>query len=836
MKNKFIITILLSMLCTTSFAFAGVNNNVNTGVNARVNKGVNTKNINTNSMNATGMRTKNANMLYAYEGYEYQTEGELLNGTQDLSQDKPKKLNNIEKLFNSETAILEDNVIRQVGYDLFTTPAGLKGNTTGKFNPNYKLSVGEKVSLYLYGDSVDVMAISGSSLLSPVVNSQVDSNGNIFIQGIGVISAENRTMADVEKEINKLANQKYKNLKIKLNVASNQEFSVFVYGQVNKPGKVFVGNNSSLMDALSAAGGVKNTGSLRKISYTSGKKTQEVDLYKTIFSGEDEDIILKPNDKIFISGIGSVVAVKNGVSLPGIYEIKEGESLEQLITYAGGTLPSTQEREAVLTTLDKDSQERQAKNIAWKEIEKIKLTNGDSVEFRELYNVAENVIVLQGNVKHPGTFAYKPEMRLSDVLKNKKELLEETFATQAVIRRIKADENEVETIPVFLKEFFAGLNDPLLQPKDVINVYRNTNSDYVEIYGCINNPKQLVYKEGMRLDAVLVDTQFVKTTIEENEINVAFNQSEEGQVLKGGATKNTETISAEDVAVEVISATDEVQVYYLYDILVNSNTIKSIVLQPGDKVFFRPLRDTEMIKNVRVSGFVKHPRTYKFVDGKRLVDIINESGGLTKDADLRGIVYIRKNLQMKQVDLAKKNNEKDIKLLEGRIAGGFKQASDDIQAKVDMINMLKLDQLNLSNKYSGQIALDIKSNDLTKIKDSDNLEIQDGDEIYIPRMSKHVSVIGEVYNEQAFAFRKGMTAGDYIKEVGGYTPNASKFRLYKVGVNGRAEKIKRHTKIAAGDTIVVPRKIAGNDWITPVCETLRGLAALFTSAFVVTKI
>ena len=153
-----------------------------------------------------------------------------------------------------------------------------------------------------------------------------------------------------------------------------------------------------------------------------------------------------------------------------------------------------------------------------------------------------------------------------------------------------------------------------------------------------------------------------------------------------------------------------------------------------------------------------------------------------------------------------------------------------------MINMLKLDQYNLADKYSGQIALDIKNNDLTKVKDSDNLEIQDGDEIYIPRMSKHVSVIGEVYNEQAFVYRKDMNAGDYIKEVGGYTPNANKFRLYKVGVNGRAEKIKKHSKIAAGDTIVVPRKIAGNDWITPVCETLRGLAALVTSAFVVTKI
>lgn len=802
MKNKLIITILLFILCTASFAFAS------TG------KGVNAKNSN--------------------KIHEQQIEENLSKGS--LSQNKTPKLSNIEKLFNSETVASEYNILRQVGYDLFTTPAGLKGDTTGKFNPNYKLSVGEKVSLYLYGDSVDVMAISGSNLISPVVNSLVDSNGNIFIQGIGVVSAENRTMADVEKEINKLANQKYKNMKVKLNVASNQEFSVFVYGQVNKPGKVFVGNNSSLVDALSAAGGVKKTGSLRKISYTSGKKTQEVDLYKTIFSGEDEDIILKPNDKIFITGIGSVAAIKNSVSLPGIYEIKEGETLDQLISYAGGTLPSTQEREAVLTTLDKESQERQAKNIEWEDIEKIKLTNGDSIEFRELYNVAENVVVLQGNVKHPGTFAYKPDMRLSDVLKNKKELLKETFATQAVIRRIKADENEVEIIPVFLKEFFAGLNDPVLQPKDVINVYRNTNSDYIEIYGCINNPKQLVYKDNMRLDSVLPDIQFVKTTIEENETNTTYNEEETGNFLKGGATKNTETISAEDVAVEIIGANHEVQVYYLYDILVNSNSIKSIELKAGDKVFFRPLRDTEIIKNVRVSGFVKHPRTYKFVDGKRLTDIISESGGLTKEADLRGIVYVRKNLQMKQIDLAKKNNEKDIKLLEGRIAGGFKQAGDDIQAKVDMINMLKLDQLNLSDKYSGQIALNIKDNDLTKIKDADNLEVQDGDEIYIPRMSKHVSVIGEVYNEQAFAYRKGMTAGDYIKEVGGYTPNANKFRLYKVGVNGRAEKIKRHSRIAAGDTIVVPRKIAGNDWLTPICDALKGIASILTTAFVVTKI
>ena len=61
-----------------------------------------------------------------------------------------------------------------------------------------------------------------------------------------------------------------------------------------------------------------------------------------------------------------------------------------------------------------------------------------------------------------------------------------------------------------------------------------------------------------------------------------------------------------------------------------------------------------------------------------------------------------------------------------------------------MIGMLKQDQKEFKNKYTGQIALNIKNNNLSKIKDSDNIEVQDGDEIYIPRMTNHVSVIGEV--------------------------------------------------------------------------------------------
>lgn len=757
------------------------------------------------------------------------------------------QLSPIEKLFNGKESEITGTPLQQVGYDLFTATPAAGGNIAGKFENNYKLNIGEKINIYTYGDSVDVMALSGASLVSPSSSAEVDSKGNIFVPGIGMVKAENRSISAVEADVNRLAAQKYKSMKVRLTVASGQEFSVFVYGQVNRPGKVLVGNNSSILDALNAAGGVKKTGTLRNIKYTSNNQSKNVDIYKALFSGNDDGIILRPNDKIFVDKIGDVVALKNGVTVPGIYEIKNGENLQKIITFAGGLLPATQVTEVTFTGFDPASKQRTAANVAWSDAKNTKLKSGDAVEFRELYNTAENIVTIQGNVKHPTTYAYKEGMRLSDILKSEDELLEETFINQAVIRRISGKDNSIETIPVFLKEFFAGMNDPVLKPKDIINVYKNTNSMFVDVYGCINIPKHLTYTSNMTLNDVMTDIQFLESDVDTTKISeednkepeVAFKGSvekNENEVqLTAGTANSNKLISAENVAVEITSTYGATQVYYLYDIMINSDRIKSIPIMPEDKIFFRTLRGNEVMKTVKVSGFVKKPGIYTFVEGKRLKDMIEMAGGLTTEADLRGVIFKRTNLQGKQVELAHKNNERDIKLIEGRMASAYKPSEGDQEAKTQMLEMLKADDLTVANKYNGQIALNIKSNDLDKIKDLDNIEVQDGDDIYIPRTSNHVSVIGEVYNEQSFVYKKGSSAKYYIKEVGGYTPNANKFRLYKVSVNGRAEKISSHSDIEPGDTIVVPRRIAGNDWITPICDTLKGIASIIVMAFAINK-
>lgn len=730
----------------------------------------------------------------------------------------------IEKIFNDDTGIM----LKQVGYDLFSNSIA---QGFGKYDGSYKLNIGEKVNVYSWGDSVDMISLSGASLVSPLTNTQIDGKGNLFVPGIGMVKADGKTISDVEKEIQSLAGQKFTNVKVKITVADSNSFSIFVYGYVNKPGKVAVNSNSSVIEALVAAGGVSKNGSLRDISYKSGGKAQKVDLYKVMFQGKDSGIILRPNDTIFVNSIGSVVGVKNGVKIPGIYEVSSGDNLNSIINYAGGFLPSTDRSNLNIKAYNSKDGQRISMDIPTGLFGKTKLTNGDILEFHDLYGNAEDFITLKGNIKHPGVVAYKKGMRLSDVLKNKNELKDETFIHQAVITRTVGDDKRATTIPVSLEEFFDGGSNPILQPKDIITVYRGTNSEFIEVYGCIDKPKQIPYNEKLTLKDVMADIQFIKSSDSKSNIhNVSTISSD--NVL----------IPAYDIAVEITNkndATPSPKTFYLYDILVQNDAIGGVEIIPGDKIFFRPLRENEILKTVKVSGYVNKPGVYKFVEGKKLSDAIESAGGLTKDANLKGVVFKRKVIAKKEQEAIFEKNQKDLQQLEGQLLTGINSAKSSTENKAQSLDTLKESiSVSQNKKDVGRIALDIKSNDLNKISDSQNIFIQDGDEIYIPKYSNHVMVVGEVYNETSFIYKSGEKASYYIKMVGGYTPNARRTKIYKIGVNGRAKKLNllASNPIEPGDTIIVPRKLPINDWITPVTSAIQSIASILTSVFIVTKL
>ena len=107
------------------------------------------------------------------------------------------------------------------------------------------------------------------------------------------------------------------------------------------------------------------------------------------------------------------------------------------------------------------------------------------------------------------------------------------------------------------------------------------------------------------------------------------------------------------------------------------------------KSFSELCAETEVMKTVKVSGFVKKPGIYTFVEGKRLVDMIEMAGGLTQEADLRGIVLKEQICKANRLNLPTKTTNVTSNLIEGRMASAYKPSEGDQKSKMDMLEMLK---------------------------------------------------------------------------------------------------------------------------------------------------
>ena len=201
-----------------------------------------------------------------------------------------------------------------------------------------------------------------------------------------------------------------------------------------------------------------------------------------------DNISFHEGDIIFVKPIGKVAALREGVKNPGIYEFKQDETLRHLINYAGGLMPSVDSKIVHVESFDNSAGEKLLKDIPYKNLWYIKPTDGDDISFKNLYDISENLVSIEGNIKHPGNFQYRPGMKLSNIIKNKNELLSQTFGDQAVIERLSGSDKEKIYIPVSLKDFFDGNINPALKPQDKIRIYVSTTAKTIEVSGYITNP------------------------------------------------------------------------------------------------------------------------------------------------------------------------------------------------------------------------------------------------------------------------------------------------------------------------------------------------------------
>ncbi len=222
---------------------------------------------------------------------------------------------------------LNEPNLRQFGYDYFQSAPPPTGTRAGAIGDDYVLGVGDEIQVSFRG------ATNRSQTL------RVDRDGRIVVSGMPPIQAAGRSLGSVRSDLEAETRRTMLATDVFVSVGEVRAISVFVGGEVERPGQFTLTSLSDVGTAIAQAGGIRRSGSLRQVRVVrAGGGTTVVDLYGLLGIGTPPAIRLRDGDRVIVPVIGPTVAVTGAVSRPGIYELKGSASVGSVVAFAGGAI------------------------------------------------------------------------------------------------------------------------------------------------------------------------------------------------------------------------------------------------------------------------------------------------------------------------------------------------------------------------------------------------------------------------------------------------------------------------------------------------------------------
>lgn len=283
--------------------------------------------------------------------------------------------------------------------------------TTTTVPPTYTLAPGDEIFIGLSG------SIEGS------VSRQIDSNGRVFLPRVGQINLAGVTYADLKAVIERAVGIRYRGFNVSVAVTRLRGLRVFVTGFANNPGSYTVDSLSTLVNAVFAAGGPSAGGSFRSVRLIrNGETVSDFDLYAFLRDGNrSRDAVLQSGDVLYIAPLGDQVALTGSVNQEAIYEAKPGESLNELLRYAGGATVLADPDRLVLYKLA-NANTVGGVEVARQSFSTQPVTGGDIVQILSkgtLANPLERqtvVVRIEGEVNRPGNYVVAPGTSFDQVV------------------------------------------------------------------------------------------------------------------------------------------------------------------------------------------------------------------------------------------------------------------------------------------------------------------------------------------------------------------------------------------------------------------------------------
>ena len=632
----------------------------------------------------------------------------------------------------------------------------------------YQIGPDDELQLDIYGNN-----ISNQKLV-------VNADGNATVKYLGPVNLSGMTIEQATGVIKSRLSRFYPSLqsgetKIQLTLGSIRSIQVIIVGAVKKPGTITMPSIGTLFNALYASGGPLESGSFRNIELIRNSKVVAVaDLYDFIMKGDQSaNIPLRDNDVIRVPFAREQVSIDGGVNRQGIFELKSGETLQHLIDFAGG-FKGNAFKGRITGTRNADV-DRQMLDVAKNQFNSFALAHGDSLYVDTVVNRFQNRVFVTGAVVKPGGYALEVGLDVKGLLNKAQGLKEDAFLGMANMVRLREDLSK-EYKSIDLRDIISGKNVITLQKEDslhIMSVLELKDSTTVTIKGPVKKPGDYRFEDSMSLKGLILQAGGLM------ENATAFN------IEIGRRKKNIEVGTKGSATSEIIS------VNIGKDLLDKGN---EVILQPFDVVSVKIAPDKVKQVTVQVEGEVVFAGSYTLENPEeRLSSIIKRAGGLLPYADLSGAKVIRKKV-VQDTTLVK------------RFALSNTRLSSSEKSKVDTSNLLDLDQLT---SQTTEVALEL-ARILQNPGSEDDLTLNDGDLIIIPRFVNTVVVNGEVLKPVTVQYEAGKGFGSYISAAGGFNMNANKRRVFVVYPNGRSARTKSflgfraYPNVTPGSSIFVP--------------------------------
>jgi protein involved in polysaccharide export with SLBB domain len=700
-------------------------------------------------------------------------------------------------------------------------------------------------------------------------NLRVDRSGDIYLPEVGSVQVAGLQFSALDQHLRAAVSRVYRNFDLSVDMGRIRSMQIYVTGQARRPGVYTVSSLSTLVDTLFASGGPSAQGSLRHIELRrNGKTIADFDLYALLIRGDkSKDTRMLPEDVIYIPPAGGQVAIIGSVHTPSIYEIREGETIGDLIDAAGKTTTVASSARISLERVG-DHQIRQAMEFPFDKTGlAAPLAGGDILRVFSIVPAYQKTVTLRGNVANPGRFAWHAGMHLSELIPDRDSLLSRDYWWKRSHLGLPGPEFEP-----LISNFEANQRRPLrnngypcnpnVSDPNSNNLYPN-NPNSNELYpngACSNsnntngNYPNSNYQQPYNQDPTSPEAQDALTSglaANDRQNTSGYNSTAQNSRQAGGTgtvasefgqnfgpesgtqSRRTEVkISAPEIDwnYAVIERLDpntlktSLVPFDLGKLVMNHDTNQDLTLQPSDVITVFSQADIrvpleEQTKYVDLEGEFVHSGIYSVQPGETLRDVVRRAGGFTGKAYLYGSEFDREStrvLQQRRID--EYVQEVDLDASRGTLAltasatsSAGTTANTAAATAAEQQLLLRLKQI----RATGRVVLNFQSNG-ANIDDVPEISLENGDRFSVPPTPATINVVGAVYDQNSFLYHSGSSAGHYLRIAGGPDRDADWHHSFVIRADGSVvsrEAVKgpwgnsfKDLKLNPGDTIVVPDK------------------------------